>query len=573
MIQSKHLATAFIVGTEFCERICYYGIAGNLLLFLETRFELTNAQADMEISAWIGVCYLTPLIGGFLADRYLGRYVVICVFCCFYLLGLLLLVFCAVPVNIDSTTDPSNGNKLVLLFFAIYLIALGAGGIKPNVSTLGADQYNDTNDPNIRQSYYNWFYFAINCGALVSNLLVAYLCQFGISSLGGTPWSFFVGFSVPTIAMAIGLGLFMSGHKLYKLVPPSTKHICDDCAMVITRLTSLICGCWCVDWKKIGFPYHATNMDVSRSNSISSNQDDSSSESGSASGLVIEEEGEEDNNDDNKPPGNVNRSIDLQEGTEEQQNPEQQDDRGFDLDQLEDDEEQQQQKEQPNIHTPSVLKLVPFLALMIPYWAIYSQLSTAFQNQGCQMNRTVGTMEVPIAALQAFDTIAVLALVPIFDRIVYPAFSRMGKPLTLLQRIGAGFAVAVAAMCVAALVEGYRKVHAPSPLYYTDYIAQSSTSSNHGAILSPCQSITDYDPYQVTPTHITITIHVTITAHTIVLPFPDNASITHSFSFSSLCLSVLVSTVRGMSNTKEVTRVQQWLGLSLTSGMHPMPTN
>ena len=145
---------------------------------------------------------------------------------------------------------------------------------------------------------------------------------------------------------------------------------------------------------------------------------------------------------------------------------------------------------------------------MIPYWAIYSQLSTAFQNQGCQMNRTVGTMEVPIAALQAFDTIAVLALVPIFDRVVYPAFARMGRPLTLLQRIGAGFAVAVAAMCVAALVEGYRKVHAPSPLYYTDYMAQSSSGSHHVAVISPCQSITDYDPYQVTtisyrqPSHV-----------------------------------------------------------------------
>ena len=465
----------------------------------------------MEISAWIGVCYLTPLIGGFLADRYLGRYVVICVFCCFYLLGLLLLVFCAVPVNIDSTTDPANGNKLVLLFFAIYLIALGAGGIKPNVSTLGADQYNDTNDPNVRQSYYNWFYFAINSGALVSNLLVAYLCQFGVPSLGGTRWSFFVGFSVPTIAMAIGLSVFMSGHKLYKLVPPSTKHICDDCAMVLKGFSTLIFGCGCMDWKKIGFPYQPTNMDVSRSNSISSNHDDSSSESGSASGLVVEA----DNNEDNKPPGNDHRSIDLVELTDEQQNPERQDDRDFGLDLIEDDEEQQL-KEQPNKRTPSVLKLVPFLALMIPYWAIYSQLSTAFQNQGCQMNRTVGTIEVPIAALQAFDTIAVLALVPVFDRIVYPAFARMGRPLTLLQRIGAGFAVAVAAMCVAALVEGYRKVHAPSPLYYTDYMAQSSATPNHAAMISPCQSITDYDPYQVTMT----TAHST--ALSILLICSDN---------------------------------------------------
>lgn len=65
-----------------------------------------------------------------------------------------------------------------------------------------------------------------------------------------------------------------------------------------------------------------------------------------------------------------------------------------------------------------VLKLAPFLLVMIPYWGIYSQTKTAFQIQGCQMNSEMGGgFSLPISAMNIFNNIAILCLVPLFDQV------------------------------------------------------------------------------------------------------------------------------------------------------------
>jgi proton-dependent oligopeptide transporter, POT family len=83
-----------------------------------------------------------------------------------------------------------------------------------------------------------------------------------------------------------------------------------------------------------------------------------------------------------------------------------------------------------------VTRLLPYLALMVPYWGLYSQMSTAFQNQGCQMNLKLAGTEIPVSALNCFDTLAILVLVPVFDQTIYPYFKKIGYPLTMLRRIG-----------------------------------------------------------------------------------------------------------------------------------------
>jgi dipeptide/tripeptide permease len=101
-------------------------------------------------------------MGGYIADTYLGRYNTILIFCIIYLAGLVMTVIATVP-----------GNESIALFFpAIYMIAIGTGGIKPNVSTMGADQF-DHHYPQDRkemESYFNYFYWSINLGALIAYL-------------------------------------------------------------------------------------------------------------------------------------------------------------------------------------------------------------------------------------------------------------------------------------------------------------------------------------------------------------------------------------------------------------------
>ena len=87
----------YIIVTEFCERLAYYGFAGSLVLFLQVisyrskscsiihthhfiytsmqrEFNYSNSDADVQYSLWAGFCYMTPLLGGYIADTYLGRY-------------------------------------------------------------------------------------------------------------------------------------------------------------------------------------------------------------------------------------------------------------------------------------------------------------------------------------------------------------------------------------------------------------------------------------------------------------------------------------------------------------------
>jgi peptide/histidine transporter 3/4 len=82
-----------------------------------------------QFYAWNGFVYVTPLIGSYIADTLLGRYKTILYFSDLYLIGLALFVFGSVPGGII------NG----VIFTAMYTVALGAGRIKPNVSTMGAD--------------------------------------------------------------------------------------------------------------------------------------------------------------------------------------------------------------------------------------------------------------------------------------------------------------------------------------------------------------------------------------------------------------------------------------------------
>ena len=67
-------SASYIIVTEFCERLAYNAFAGSLVLFFQTQLHFTNEEADIQFSVWSGFCYVMPLVGGYIADTYLGRY-------------------------------------------------------------------------------------------------------------------------------------------------------------------------------------------------------------------------------------------------------------------------------------------------------------------------------------------------------------------------------------------------------------------------------------------------------------------------------------------------------------------
>lgn len=113
-----------------------------------------------------------------------------------------------------------------LCFVSLYLIALGTGGIKPCVSSFGADQFDDADEKEKtkKNSFFNWFYFSINVGALIaSSLLVMIQDKYG--------WG--LGFGIPTIAMAIAVVTFFSATRKYRFQKPGKSPITRICQVIV----------------------------------------------------------------------------------------------------------------------------------------------------------------------------------------------------------------------------------------------------------------------------------------------------------------------------------------------------
>ena len=181
----------FIVGTEACERFSYYGMLGILMLYLKNSLELSEPDAKQVVHLFKMAVYFLPLAGGWLADRWLGRYRTILILSLFYCLG-------------HGALALWEGNRLGI-YVGLSLIAIGAGGIKPCVSAFLGDQFGP-DEQGLLPKVYGLFYWAINLGALLAFALVPLLRDHL-----GYRWAF----GVPGIFMGLATLLFWLGTRYY----------------------------------------------------------------------------------------------------------------------------------------------------------------------------------------------------------------------------------------------------------------------------------------------------------------------------------------------------------------------
>ncbi|VAH88547.1 unnamed protein product [Triticum turgidum subsp. durum] len=225
-------ACFFILGTECCERLAYYGIATNLVTYLKIKLHQGNLEAARNVITWQGTCYLTTLVGAILADSYWGKYWTIAVFSSIYFIGLAGLTISASlpalqpPSCLGSVCPEPSLLQNGTFFLGLYMIALGTGGIKPCVSSFGADQFDDS-DPTERVkqgSFFNWFYFCINVGALLSGTVIVWIQD-------NSGWG--IGFAIPTVFMALAIASFFSASNMYRFQKPGGSPITRVCQVVV----------------------------------------------------------------------------------------------------------------------------------------------------------------------------------------------------------------------------------------------------------------------------------------------------------------------------------------------------
>ena len=183
--------------SEMWERFCYYGMRVLLTLFLVKSLLKGDSEAALIYGAYTALIYAAPVLGGRMADQYLGyRYAI--------LLGAVLMAV----GEFLMVGGALGGSSETLMLYGMGALIVGNGFFKANISTIVGKLYED-GDPR-RDSGFTIFYIGINIGALLATTLVAFV---------GETYGFEYGFGLAGIGMLAGLFIFWSGRENYAAAP------------------------------------------------------------------------------------------------------------------------------------------------------------------------------------------------------------------------------------------------------------------------------------------------------------------------------------------------------------------
>jgi len=191
----RGLGLLFIV--EMWERFSYYGMRALLVLYLVNALRWDSARASLLYGAYTGSVYLTPLLGGWLADRLLGTRRSLVIGGLVIALGHFLLAFGPSPVAVDAA---SPGNAAMMPFYiGLICVVIGTGFFKPNVSTMVGQLYRAGDDR--RDAGFTIFYMGINTGAFIAPFICGWLGE-------RVGWDY--GFGAAGVGMLLGLVIYLS---------------------------------------------------------------------------------------------------------------------------------------------------------------------------------------------------------------------------------------------------------------------------------------------------------------------------------------------------------------------------
>uniref|UniRef100_K3WH16 Major facilitator superfamily (MFS) profile domain-containing protein n=1 Tax=Globisporangium ultimum (strain ATCC 200006 / CBS 805.95 / DAOM BR144) TaxID=431595 RepID=K3WH16_GLOUD len=432
--------SSFILILEFAERVSYYGINQGLKNFMGQNLGWTQAGSNSIKSTWTSICYLTPVLGGYIADEKWGRFKTLWVFGIWYTVGAFLVTISAHP-SMNDEEDHLLANFVchIGLFVGI---AVGTGAIKANVITFGADQF-DPNDPNeVAQSarFFSYINRVVNLGAIFSYGYLSVLC---VNGSGAIPkeYGYFATFAVCGGVMVLAYALFAMAYPRYVHFAPEKS--------ALSTLTSIVNGN-CEYSKEarmlryglvafaLAFPLNL--LAAFLSNTASSGQ--------YLSYLVVAcclfgmyawiRYGMSTAYMDKSKASNGGRYNDET------------------VDDIK-----------------MVIRVLPFACFMIMWECAYDQLDANFQSiaQQCDLRLTKDddehNVQVPGASLSIFDPLTIIVLMKILDKFIYPLYQRIvGRPPGAYGKVLTGLIVAMLNMFWAGTFEVIRRN--AGPLQYSN---------------------------------------------------------------------------------------------------------
>ncbi|CAN6486185.1 unnamed protein product [Victoria cruziana] len=390
------------------ERLAFYGIATNLMVYLTTQLHQGTVSAANNVTNWVGTVWMTPILGAYIADAHLGRFWTFVTSSIIYLSGMVLVTL---SVSIPSLKPPSCQNQdggcragtlqVAVFMVALYVVAVGTGGTKPNISTMGADQFDDFEPKERRKklSFFNWWMFSIFFSTIFANSFLVYIQD-------NVGWA--LGYGIPTIGLILAILVFFVGSPLYRHKRTSDSPFAKMSKVMVAAI------------RKRTVPLPVDPSDLHEL------QEEEYAKAGrfqvkSTSSLQFL----------NKAAVRVGPSTAWTLCT---------------VTQVEE--------------TKQMVKMFTvFLASFIPN-TITAQGQTLFIKQGMTLDRNLGPhFEIPPASFTSFVNISMLISLAIYDKWFVPLarkYTRNPRGITMLQRMGAGLALHIVIMVVCVLVEQKR---------------------------------------------------------------------------------------------------------------------
>jgi len=189
---------------EMWERFSYYGMRAILIFYLTQHWLFGDGKANLIYGGYTALVYITPVLGGYLADRYLGQRKAVIFGGILLAFGHLFMAFEGMEGVTDAAVKQADP-AINVFWLALALIIVGSGFLKANISVLVGQLYKLTDIR--RDSAYTIFYIGINLGGAAGSILVGYLGQ----TIG---WAF--GFGLAGIGMVAGLLVFVVGKGLLR---------------------------------------------------------------------------------------------------------------------------------------------------------------------------------------------------------------------------------------------------------------------------------------------------------------------------------------------------------------------
>ncbi|CAN6442894.1 unnamed protein product [Victoria cruziana] len=415
-------ASLFVIGIEFAERLSYYGIASNLIMYLTAVLQQDLKTAAKNVNDWLGVTAVVPLVGGFLADAYVGRFWMVLISSLIYLAGLCLLTLSEFvpslkPPTCSASTHICSGSiraHETAFFLALYLISLGTGGHKPSLESFGADQFDDDDDGERKKktSFFNWWYFGLCSGAMLGVTLIVYI-QDNVS------WG--VGYIALTAVKAVAIVILIIGVPFYRYRVPKGSPLTPMLQVLAAAIVKRDLRCpsdpsQLYESMRAGRRLHHTPrmrfLDKA---------------------AVVPQE----------PSG------DSVAASQKEKNPW----RLATVTQVEE--------------TKQLLSMVPIWLSTLVFGVSVVQGQTFFIKQGSAMNRSLTpNFIIPPASLLSLAALCMAVFVSVYDRLLVPALRSLtgnDRGITILQRIGIGMVFSVACLASAAIVEKKRR-ESPLPI-------------------------------------------------------------------------------------------------------------